>query len=123
MAVQARRFDARTSPGPALAGRIARVANVLLGVWLFISGTLWAQPQAARLDSYILGAAIALVAIVSTWFERFRFVNAALAVWLATATGLVFELSGAAAYNGFLVAMAVFYFSLISNRGETPLAP
>jgi hypothetical protein len=98
---------------PFAMGALARALTIALGVWLFISGALWVQPQSARIDNYLVGASIALIALLGTWFENARFANTILAVWLAFSTSGVFHLDGAPLWSDYLVAVGVFGLSLV----------
>jgi hypothetical protein len=99
-------------------GTLARSLNIALGVWLFISGALWSQSQGPRVDSFVVGAAIAIIAILGFWFENARFANTILAVWLAFSTTGVFRLRGAPMWNDYLVAIAVFVLSLVPTETQ-----
>jgi hypothetical protein len=96
-------------------GTLARVVNVALGTWLFSTGAFWDQSLTARCVALVLGAAIALVAVLGFWREDMRFINALLALGLLFATVTV-PLLGPAMWNADIVAMAVFAVALIPNE-------
>jgi len=118
MALQLRELPPLTRvPGPST-GRAARAINVALGIWLVVSGAIFPQANDARLVSYLAGAAIALVASLRRWRDGVRYVNTALAVWLAFSPGGLFRLDSPAAWNVLAVALLVFVFSLFPARPE-----
>lgn len=94
-------------------GYWARGINIALGVWLFISGFMWEQPQGARVNSYVIGAAIALVAVWALFNEGARYLNTALSVWLVLSTVAVFKLTNAPLWNNVIVGIVVFALSLV----------
>jgi hypothetical protein len=109
-------------PRPAFTkGRVPRAINVALGLWLVASGVLFAQTSGARLASFFVGFTIALLAILSAWYDAFRYANTVLAVWLAFSPGAIFGMSGPASWNAIVVSILVFFFSLMPNR-ETEAA-
>jgi len=112
----------RMSFPPSSGTRVPRAVNLVLGLWLFASSALWEQPYGARLDGFVVGVAIAVFSIVGSWAGAARFVNTALAVWLAFASFVLFRLEGPAAINAGVVSALVFVLSLFPN-GPTRDAP
>ena len=86
----------------------ARIANVVLGVWLFISAFIWAHTQAQMTNTWIVGALCAIFALAAMRAPQARYVNTALAIWLFISVWVLPTMSAATLWNNVLVAIAVF---------------
>ena len=120
MATLLRRPDLGLTSNPQSSGTWARYVNLVAGIWLFISGLLWTQPSAPRLNALVVGILVAAAAVWALWVEEARFVNSALAVWLLFSTLAIFELNGVPFWNDLVVSLIVFGVSLIPNDAGTP---
>ena len=60
----------------------ARLINVLLGVWLFISAFLWPHTYEQMTNTWILGVLCVVFALIAMRVPQARYLNTALAVWL-----------------------------------------
>lgn len=98
----------------------ARIANVVLGVWLFISAFIWPHTQAQMTNTWIVGALIAIFALVAMRAPQARYVNTALAIWLFISVWVLPVESTATLWNNAIVAIAVFVLSLLPSRVEMP---
>lgn len=98
----------------------ARYANVILGIWLFISAFAWQHQSAARTNTWVVGLLIAVVGLIATRSPSARYANTALAVWLAISTLFVWPVVEATYWNNLIVAAAVFAVSLVSGSGRGP---
>jgi hypothetical protein len=107
--------DEITSGDP---GTRARMANLVLGVWLFISAFLWEHSNPSRTNTWILGAIIALLSLSAVRTPSARFGNTAAAVYLFISTLAITHSSRGTVWNNILVAIAVFVLSLVPSRGE-----
>ncbi len=99
-------------------GSWARVANLMLGGWLFVSAFLWDHSNGQRANAAIVGFLVFASALGAVTSAQLRLVNTALAMWLFVST---LALPGAGAgtqWNNALVALAVFLFSLVAPRRE-----
>ena len=104
-------------------GKLPASFQLILGLWLFVSGSLWDQPAGARLSSFLVGAGIAGASIAAMSNDRARFINTALAAWAAFSSAVLFRIEGIAQVNALLVAGAVFLLSLVpppAQRGQAP---
>jgi hypothetical protein len=106
----------------------ARIANVILGVWLFISAFLWPHTQAQFSNAWILGVICVVLALISMRVPAVRYLNTALAVWLFISAWALPHISVATVWNNVLVAIAIFFVSLVytelpAGRGTTVRNP
>lgn len=119
--------ERRTSAPTATGGRgglqqggWARLVNLALGIWLFISAFLWPHSAASRTNTWIVGLLAAAFSVWGMWMPVARFLNTALAVWLFFSTLAIFHLSSGTLWNNLIVALGLFIFSLVpggSTRG------
>jgi hypothetical protein len=90
-----------------------RIINVIVGGWLFVSAFAWPHSAASQTNSWLVGAAVVITALVALVYPALRWFNTALAIWLATST-MVFPHAGPATiWNNLLVALVVFLVSLV----------
>lgn len=107
----------------------ARIINILLGAWLFISAFAWGHTPAQFNNAWIVGLLVAGFAAAATRVDWARYVNAILAVWLFLSTWILATTAAATAWNNFIVAVAIFLVSLIGGpqpvrrRGARPARP
>jgi hypothetical protein len=106
----------------------ARIANVILGVWLFISAFLWAHTPAQFSNTWILGLICVVIALISMRVPPVRYLNTALAVWLFISAWALPHISVGTVWNNVLVAIAIFFVSLVYTelpvgRGTTVRTP
>lgn len=70
---------------------MARRANLVLGVWLFISPFLWPHSLDSRPNTRIVGLLITVCAAIAVVLPVARWANTALAVWLFLSTLTIFH--------------------------------
>ncbi len=93
-----------------------RVANVVIGVWLFISAFVWRHSSAQLTNTWILGllcVAFALAAMVSS---PARYLNTALSAWLFISAFVLPTVNRGTVWNNALCAVAIFVFSLVPEE-------
>lgn len=100
----------------------ARVANVVLGVWLFTTAFAWPHSLAQAANTALVGVAIVIVAFAGMSRPRLRFVNTALSAWLFVSALLLPTLSGATVWNNALVALVAFALSFVRSYRAPPRA-
>jgi hypothetical protein len=99
----------------------ARTANVILGIWLFISAFVWTHSQAQLTNTWILGVLCVVFALIAMRVEQFRYLNTALAIWLFISAFALYTHSHGTLWNNALVAIAIFIASLApSDRLRLP---
>ncbi len=102
--------------------RWARILNLLLGIWLFISAFVWPHTIAQRTNTWILGVLCVIFAIIAmTASPAVRWLNTALAIWLFISVWALPHQNLATMWNNALVAICVFILSLVPGRGERPM--
>ena len=97
---------------------MARYANIVLGVWLFISAFLWLHSYAQMTNTWIVGLLCVLLAIVALRVAVARYVNAILAVWLFISAFALPSVHVGTVWNNALVAIAIFFVSLLPAYAE-----
>jgi hypothetical protein len=97
----------------------ARILNVLLGIWLFVSAFCWPHSLAQLTNTWILGVVCVAVALVATRFEQVRYLNTLLGIWLFISAFALHGTSQSTEWNNVLVAIAIFVVSLTpSDRAQ-----
>lgn len=97
-------------------GRLARILNTALGLWLFVSIFVWPHTPAQSANVALVGLFVALTAL-SAWTTgprlRLRLINAALGAWLLVSIVAFPTRSVATNINDAIVGVLVFLFALI----------
>ncbi len=96
----------------------ARIANLILGVWLFISAFLWPHSRAEMTNTWIMGVIIAVFALIAMRAPQARWVNTAAAIWTFIAVWALPHSNVGTQWNNALVAIVVFLLSLVPGVGE-----
>ncbi len=100
--------------------RVGRIANAVLGAWLFLSSFLLRSTIAQQVNMGLVGT-VALGAAIAAFYRwpALRYVNAALGVWLVASTWLVDTRFHAVIANNLLVGVLMFGFAFMaSDRGK-----
>lgn len=96
-----------------------RYANIVLGIWLFISAFLWPHGQAPFTNTWIMGIVVAVVAVMSLSVRDVRFVNTLAGIWLVISAFALPRLYGSAGVgttaNNVIVGILVFILSLATG--------
>jgi len=90
----------------------ARIVNIVLGVWLFISAFIWPHSYSQMTNTWILGVLCVLFALIAMRVPEARYLNTILAVWLFISVWALPSLSLGTQWNNALVAIAIFIVSL-----------
>lgn len=101
----------------------ARIANIVLGVWLFISAFLWPHTQAQLTNSWVVGLAIIAVALIALAAPPVKYINTALAIWLFISVWALPAEAAGTQWNNAIVAILVFLFSLVPEGMTTARGP
>jgi len=106
--------------------RSARIVNVVLGLWLFLSAFLWPHSAAQMTNTWSMGLLCVVIAIVAMTYPVTRFANSVLGVWVFLSAFALPTTSSATMYNNALVGIAIFIVSLIpstalASRSRSPL--
>ena len=105
-------LEARRTRDPFMA---ARVLNLLIGVWLFISAFVWPHTVAARTNTWILGVLSVVVALIAMAQPMARWLNTLAAIWLFFSTLAISHTTQATVINNIIVAIVVFILSFIGS--------
>lgn len=100
-----------------------RVANVILGVWLFVSAFIWPHTYAQMTNTWILGVLCVIFAVVAMRVPQVRYLNTVLAIWLFISAWALPSMSTGTRWNNVLVAIAIFFFSLAPGYLESREPP
>jgi hypothetical protein len=107
---------------PDVRGSPARVLNVLLGIWLFISAFAWPHSAAQRTNTWIVGVLCVIFALAAMAMSSARYLNTVLAIWLFISAWALPTVSVGTIWNNVLVSIAIFIVSLVpSAAGERPM--
>lgn len=101
----------------------ARFANIILGVWLFISAFIWPHTHAQFYNAWILGVLCVIFAAVAMAVPGVRYLNTVLAVWLFISAFVLPTMVVGTRWNSILVAIAIFILSLNPAERTVPTAP
>ncbi|APR75835.1 Hypothetical protein A7982_01182 [Minicystis rosea] len=91
----------------------ARLASIVLGVWLVISVFAWPHSDAQRTNALILGVLCVVFALIAFYDPVVRYLNTVLAIWLFISVWALRSLSLGTMWNNALVAIALFFISLL----------
>lgn len=100
--------------------RIPRYWNIILGIWLFFTAFFWTHTAAQRTNTWVVGLLCAAIATMALVYERARYLNTALAVWLFVSAWALPSATSATVWNNVLVAIAMLVISLLPNRDVAP---
>ncbi|HVZ32829.1 MAG TPA: SPW repeat protein [Polyangiaceae bacterium] len=105
-----------------MSNQSARLLNIILGVWLFISAFLWVHTTPQFNNAWVVGVLTAGAAALAMAAPGARYLNTALAVWLFISTWALPLTNRATAWNNVIVSVLVFVFSLLGlPRAERPI--
>jgi hypothetical protein len=107
-------------------GQAYRIANTVLGLWLFVSAFAWPHTRAQAVNEALVGLFIAVTAIAG-WAERSRtrlhLLNAALGFWVLVSIVGFPPASTATAINSAIVGVLVFAIALFPRSGGAEPSP
>jgi hypothetical protein len=97
----------------------ARVVNLVLGIWLFVSAFVWKHTGAQLANTWIVGVVAVLVALIAVRLPRLRYLNSLLAMWLFVSAFALPHLRQGTVWNNALLALVMFFVSLQSTEEPT----
>ena len=89
-----------------------RVANVILGIWLFLSAFLWPHTYEQMTNTWIVGVLCAFFAVLAMRVPQARYLNTVLAIWLFISAWALPVMNAGTRWNNVILALAIFCFSL-----------
>lgn len=108
-------------------GSTARIANIILGVWLFLSAFLWIHSSGQQTNTWLMGLIAVGAALVALYrAPQARYVNSIVGLWLVLSAWLIPTINMATVWNNIIVGVLMFGISLVPNvtMGRTrPLHP
>ncbi|MCI0571238.1 MAG: hypothetical protein L0Y66_10835 [Myxococcaceae bacterium] len=109
--------------GPSAARGVgARVVNLGLGVWLFLSAFLWPHTPASRTNTLMVGALAVTFGLWALRAPMARFLQTTLSLWLFFSTLALFPIGRTTLWNNLVVSVLMFVASLIPGRSTGPRA-
>lgn len=115
MAVQVEKHSHASGPN-------ARVVNLVLGVWLFISAFAWPHASAQSTNTWLMGVLCVIFAVGAMIVPWMRYLNTVLAIWLFISAWALPAGTPGTTWNNVLVSIAIFVVSLIPTE-PTRTAP
>jgi hypothetical protein len=94
----------------------ARIFNVLLGTWLFLSAFGWPHTPAQGMTALICGALTMLTALVSIFYPRVRYLTAIVAVVLFVGSLATAGRYDRTFWHNAVIAIGIFVVAL-ADRG------
>ena len=99
--------------------KVGRLANAILGAWLFLSAMLIGRSHENALNAAVVGALCVTVALVSRYrLPVLRFLNIPLGVWLFWAGWARHGGTSLSIANDLLVATMIFGFACVPTDIE-----
>ncbi len=90
-----------------------RGLNVLLGAWLFASAFLWPHHDNEAFNDWVCGLLVTASALCAIWAPPFRWVNAAVAVWLGASVLIFNYASRVTRIHDLVLAGAMFVVAMV----------
>lgn len=100
----------------------ARYANVIIGIWLFISAFVWAHTPAQQTNTWMVGLLCIAFALWASAAPAVRYLNTALAVWLFISVWALPAVSAATVWNNIICSILMFVVSLAQSQ-RAPMRP
>jgi hypothetical protein len=100
---------------------VARLTNLMLGLWLFLSAFSWPHPGASGFITWTAGLLIACVSILTMAFPAARWANVVLGLWVMVAA-FIFHQDNATLWNNLVVGLCVFIAAPVHTLAQD-LAP
>ncbi len=98
--------------------KVARLIDVILGVWLFVSAFVREHTIAERTNTRILGVLCVVFALIAMSAPSARWLNTALSIWLFISVWALPHHNLGTQWNNAIVAIIVFLLSLVPGGGE-----
>lgn len=98
----------------------ARIASVLLGVWLMVAPAVFGFGKNISDNDHIIGPLIATFSIIAIWecTRNVRMFNLPLVLWLFLAPWILDYDNNTALFNDYAVALAVLLLSFVPQKRE-----
>jgi hypothetical protein len=110
--IQEIKMATNTAQTSSLQANPARIVNIIVGVWLFISAFIWPHTYAQMTNTWIVGALCAVFAAIALRAPQVRYANAVLAVWLFISVWALPTMNVGTSWNNVIVAIVMFIAAL-----------
>jgi hypothetical protein len=97
----------------------ARIFNVLIGTWLFISAFAWPHTQTQAATAIFGGVATVALAILSIYSRQARYANAGVAVVIFVVSLFGPSMRDGTVWHNTIMAAAILFSSLIGGSQES----
>lgn len=95
----------------------ARIFNVLIGTWLFLSAFAWPHTHGQKLAAMITGAATAVLSLATNYFSGLRYLTAVLGVMLFVISVTAASRGNVTFWHNGIIAVAIFVAALVDRGG------
>src|SRR5687767_4577060 len=112
-----RGYSTRTATGEMWSG--PRLANVTLGLWLFLTAFLWPHTPGSHANTWVLGLVIASIAAVGRPTPIVRAISTVPAIWLLFSSFWIPDLTNVTMWHNAIVAVLVLVLSLVPTRDRS----
>lgn len=92
---------------------LARIGEILIGLWLFSAGFLWHHPDAQEANMWIFGLFVIVVGAVGCIWPTARFVNTAIAAWLIASVFALPTMSPGGTVSNLLAGIVLLAISIV----------
>jgi hypothetical protein len=100
-------------------GRLARLVEILLGVWMFASPVLFTHTPEQAVSFMVVGVLIVVFGLASLFVvPQARYVTAALGVWLVISAFVLPMSTDDTMWNCILGGLAALGLASVPNEGE-----
>lgn len=101
-----------------------RIARIILGIWLFLSAFLWQHGPEQFANTWIVGLAIVLFALIGgARIVSFRMFSVLAAIWLFISLWVLPTPEPTTRWNNAVVAVLVVLFTLVPGGRRRPILP
>jgi hypothetical protein len=101
-------------------GKTARFLNVILGLWLIVSASLWPHSPPQFVTTWVLGVLCAAAAALAAVKPPVRYMNTIFSVLLFISAFTLNRSGAATLWHNALVAIAIFGLSLVRPEDGRP---
>jgi hypothetical protein len=92
-----------------------RILGILVGTWLVISAFAWRHTPVQMANAVACGGLAVVLALVSVYWERARYLAGLLSVWIFFAALFTLRLREMTLWNNAVCAIALFLCSLVGD--------
>jgi hypothetical protein len=98
---------------------LARMVNILLATWLFVTAFAFRPPSGQFVNLLIVPLLIVAFEVASMWRTNLRFVDAGLGLWLILSIWVLYPHNDFIYWNNFVCGVLIAVLSMVRVRSET----